>query len=333
MLVLARGGGTRRDKEWTKCAGPGPSDRLRSVNMMHPSRPRLSALGPRLRNREELLRGTSVHDPLVTVVLPTFNNREDIGAAIDSLLAQTFEDWELIVVDDGSTDGTGSYVAEKYDDPRIALYTMAVNAGAGACRNLALTKARGTLVAVLDADDEYLPTKLEKQVEIFTTDPSVSAVGCQVFEFGQWGGPEMGRWPTRAEDIHRKQVERKVPIHHSTAVFKRTELEEVGGWDAACRRAEDFALFLRLGERKMVCVDEALYMYRTRRPLSLSYVITDQLSHDLALRRHELWLDGLDESQMPTETRLTAGTVLHATKNWVVRTAQEYLSAALRRRP
>ncbi|MFI7495689.1 glycosyltransferase family 2 protein [Kocuria sp. M4R2S49] len=274
-----------------------------------------------------------MHDPMVTVVLPTFNNREDIGAAIDSLLAQTFEDWELIVVDDASTDGTGGLVAERYDDPRISLHTMAINAGAGACRNLALSKARGELVAVLDADDEYLPTKLEKQVEVFADDASVSAVGCQVFEFGQWGGPELGRWPTQAEDIHRRQVDRKVPIHHSTAVFKRTELEEVGGWDAACRRAEDFALFLRLGERKMVCLEEALYMYRTRRPLPLSYVITDQLSHDLALRRHELWLDGLDDSAMPTDTKLSTRTVIQATKNWIVRTGQEYLSAVLRRRP
>ena len=114
--------------------------------------------------------------PRVTIITPTFNHAGYIGEAIDSVLAQTFGDWEMLVVDDGSTDGTGDVVA-RYDDPRIRLFRKA-NGGIMRLHegyNLALGEARGDLIAILEGDDYWPPDKLAFQVPEFD-DPAVVLV-------------------------------------------------------------------------------------------------------------------------------------------------------------
>ena len=101
--------------------------------------------------------------PSVSIVIPAYNRADSIVAAIESVLRQTWTDFELIVVDDGSTDGTVA-AARRIDDPRLRLTEGRVNRGAAAARNLGAAEARGGWIAFQDSDDEWLPEKLEKQM-------------------------------------------------------------------------------------------------------------------------------------------------------------------------
>ena len=106
--------------------------------------------------------------PHVTVIIPAYNAGRTISIAIESVFAQTFRDHEVVVVDDGSTDDTGERVAEYGSAVR---YVRQPNGGPGSARNEALRHARGRLVAFLDADDVWLPRKLERQVAYFAQYP------------------------------------------------------------------------------------------------------------------------------------------------------------------
>src|SRR5688500_9781977 len=110
------------------------------------------------------------HNPIVSVVIPTYNRAHLIRRAIDSVVAQTFADWELIVVDDASKDDAEG-VVRSYGDSRMRYVRHDVNKGASAARNTGLYAAHGEFVAFLDSDDEWLPEKLASQVELFRANP------------------------------------------------------------------------------------------------------------------------------------------------------------------
>ncbi len=115
--------------------------------------------------------------PLVSVIVPTFNRATLVPRALASIIAQTFGDWEIILVDDGSTDGTAALAARftrRLGDQ--FRYLWQPNAGASAARNAGIDAARGTFVAFLDSDDEFLPTKLERQLTLFQLEPSLGLV-------------------------------------------------------------------------------------------------------------------------------------------------------------
>jgi glycosyltransferase involved in cell wall biosynthesis len=115
-------------------------------------------------------------NPLVSVVMPCFNARESLPLALASLLAQTYEEWECILVDDGSADSPRD-VVEEANDPRIRFRRMEVNQGQGVVRQLALDQARGDFMCGLDADDWLYPDKLERQVEAVRGSRDVVLVG------------------------------------------------------------------------------------------------------------------------------------------------------------
>lgn len=100
---------------------------------------------------------------LVSIIMPSFNTGEYIGKSIESVLAQTYQEWELLIVDDCSTDDTDDIVST-YQDPRIRYFKNEKNSGAAVSRNYALRKAKGRWIAFLDSDDLWMPDKLEKQV-------------------------------------------------------------------------------------------------------------------------------------------------------------------------
>src|SRR5438132_12765470 len=104
--------------------------------------------------------------PTVSVIIATHNRARLLRRAIHSVLAQTFEDWELLVVDDGSTDNTET-IAVSLQDLRICYLRHEVNRGLSAARNTGIRISRGEYVAFLDDDDEWLPKKLERELEVF----------------------------------------------------------------------------------------------------------------------------------------------------------------------
>ena len=109
--------------------------------------------------------------PTVSVVIGTYNSARWLGATIDSVRRQTFQDWELVIVDDGSTDDTRRVVGGHADDPRIR-YVFQTRAGRSAARNRGIAMSSGPLVAFLDADDLWRPEKLAKQVSTLARDPA-----------------------------------------------------------------------------------------------------------------------------------------------------------------
>ena len=138
--------------------------------------------------------------PTVSVIIPTYNRAHLLPRALESVLAQTFEDLEVLVVDDGSTDGTEAVVTG-YDD-RVRYLRQPQNAGVSAARNRGLREARGEFVAFLDSDDEWFPEKLARQVERFRELPDrVGLLYCGV-QFGR--RPDREDWTFRPK--HRGDV-------------------------------------------------------------------------------------------------------------------------------
>lgn len=183
--------------------------------------------------------------PLVSVVIPAYNRAGTISRAVNSVLAQDYDQFEIIVVDDGSTDTTRA-VVEAMTDQRLRIVTQP-NAGVAAARNRGIAEARGELVAFLDSDDEWLPGKLADQVECFARgSPRLGLVYTGV----DWIAADGTRGVHTAEHrgwIYRDLLARNVVTGcGTTSMFQRTALELVGGFDPALPANEDYDLVLRV---------------------------------------------------------------------------------------
>ncbi len=189
-------------------------------------------------------------DPvLVSVVIPTYNYVRFVGEAIESALAQTWATREVIVVDDGSTDETPALLASY--GSRIQVIRKP-NGGLSSARNAGIRAARGECIALLDADDIFLPAKLERQALYLRQHPEAGAIGCGAEYFDGDGRPR----PTRlfasasgtAIDRQRNMLLRKqwVGASGSGALIPRAVLDRVGLFDEALGAAEDWDLWLRI---------------------------------------------------------------------------------------
>ncbi len=110
-------------------------------------------------------------DPLISIILPLYNGKHLVGKCLDSVVSQTYTHWELIIVDDGSTDGGSDYIAQRYPNARII---RKINGGVAAARNTGIKHCNGDIIAFLDQDDEWTPDKLRKQWEVLKVDPYCS---------------------------------------------------------------------------------------------------------------------------------------------------------------
>jgi glycosyltransferase involved in cell wall biosynthesis len=199
----------------------------------------------------------------VSVVVPTFNYGHFLAGALQSALDQTFLDLEVLVVDDGSTDDTPAVITPFLADVRIRYFRQA-NQGPAAARNFGIEQARGSLVAFLDADDRWLPSKLAKQVPLFAAQPELGLVYCRRRCIDADGWPLEHRQPVMHRGLVLAQLFRDNFVCFSSAVFRREALLAVGGFDQAVEHSEDYDLLLRVTRRYPVdYVDEPLVVYRT----------------------------------------------------------------------
>ena len=195
--------------------------------------------------------------------MPAYNAARFLPQALASLQAQTLGEIEVVIVDDGSTDNTRQVLQPYLEDRRFRYYHID-NSGASIARNIGIQKARGQFVAFLDADDEWLPLKLQKQLPLFS-DARVGVVYSKRQNISE-SGVEL---PTRHEQFYRGEVLGKifnrnfVPL--SAAVVRKRCFAEVGLFDPALRMAMDYDLFIRISVRyHFDYVDEALVKYRQR---------------------------------------------------------------------
>ena len=196
--------------------------------------------------------------PRVTVLIGAYDNEATLGRAIDSMLAQTIEDLEVVVVDDGSRDGSAGVArAAAGRDPRVRLLAMGENLGISRSLNAGLREARAPVVAVQDADDWSAPERLERQLATLE-DPAVAVVGSRMHEVDPDGRPLAPRTAFAPGDV-RPVLMRFNPIPNTSAAFRRDVALELGGYDPRYRYAMEYDLWLRIAERHaVVALDEPL---------------------------------------------------------------------------
>lgn len=236
--------------------------------------------------------------PRVSVIVPAFNSEATIVAAVDSVLAGSFRDIEVVVADDCSRDHTADLV-EAHPDPRTRLVRAEQNGGPAAARNLALARATGELVAFLDADDRWLPHFLTEQVALYDSEAPVGIVSCDA-----WLVDDRGRRVGRhsdvvgipaALDLTEMLEANRIFI---SALCPRAVVEEAGRFSTECYGSEDHDLWLRILENRHRAVynPEPLALYASGTPgISAG---KERMAHtDVATYRRALQRDRMTSDQ------------------------------------
>lgn len=204
------------------------------------------------------------NNPIVSVLMPVYNAESYVTAAVESILSQTFVDFEFIIIDDGSTDASLKILkAYAANDERIRL-TSRRNRGLVPTLNEMLSQAKGEFIARMDADDVAMPERFARQIEFLESEPDVVCVGGahEVID-------EKGRLLTRLElpekndEIQQLALAGHTSICHPCAMIRRELMIKVGGYDEAMLPAEDLDLWLKLGEvGALANLKETMLKYR-----------------------------------------------------------------------
>ncbi len=216
---------------------------------------------------------------LISVVIPTYNRRAFLTEAITSVIEQTYNSWELIVVDDGSADGTFEAV-KSFNDDRIT-YLRQEKSGVSAARNLGVSKSSSPFIAFLDSDDLWFPKKLKTQLDFFDKHPNQSI--CQTEEIWVRNGCRVN-----PKDKHQKHsgwiFKECIPlciVSPSAVMMKRGAFDALGGFDESLPACEDYDLWLRAALRYEIhTLPEPLIVKRGGHD--------DQLSKEWGLDRYRI---------------------------------------------
>jgi glycosyltransferase involved in cell wall biosynthesis len=202
----------------------------------------------------------SVRPPRVTVLMPVYNAERFLRQAVHSILSQTFDDLELLAVDDGSTDSSLSII-EGYGDPRIRVVGTSRNLGHTHALNRGLRECRGELIARMDADDVSLPTRLERQVAFMQANPNVALVGTWAELIDEHGRVfHEVKLPCDPVEVRRTLISGNC-FYHSSVMFRRDAVIASGSY--RLDYSEDYDLWLRLAARHEVAnIPEVLLRYR-----------------------------------------------------------------------
>ena len=268
--------------------------------------------------KEELL----YMGPLVSVVIPTYNRAYSVGKAVHSVIRQTYENLEIIIVDDGSTDNTREII-ENIKDSRI-VYIYQKNQRQSAARNNGVRVAKGDLIAFLDSDDIWLPEKLEKQVKAFQSDPHIGLVTCWSKSVNV-NDPDNyainACYARNREEFILDLLLEKVIISTSQAVIKRECFEKLGGFDPNFLLEEDYDMFLRVAsEDDVFCINEVLAIYYKKSGQSLcDKTAVEEIKADKELLFRKAFNNPkLPESIMRDKKRIYGALYFHSGVNSVL---------------
>jgi len=235
----------------------------------------------------------------VSIIMSAFNAEKYISEAIESVLNQTYKDFEFIIINDGSTDNTGKII-KKYSklDSRIKYFEQE-NKGMGESLNFALSLCSNELVARIDADDLMIPNRIERQINFFKKHPEYSVVATFVKYINEKGEIIGGKkskltsWNIIEEEYKSNKL---VGFHHPSVMYKKSNILEVGGYRREYWPADDIDLWNRLLEKgfKIIVLPEFLTLYR----ISISSVTVSKsietdmkknfVKHNMLLRRKGL---------------------------------------------
>lgn len=251
--------------------------------------------------------------PRVSVLMPVFNSAPYLREALDSVRNQTFGDFELIVVNDGSTDSSSDILrAFAGEEPRMRLIERA-NRGLIDTRNQLLNEAGGELIAWMDSDDLSHPERLEWQVAAFHADPSLICVGTNI-QLVDPQGRSLGfeEFPEQDGAIRREQ-ERGAGLRFASTMQRRSAALEIGGFRHPFRMGEDLDFLLRVAERgRLANIPQLLYVYRqhlsnTCSALGFNWPEYSSIILGLAKERRDLGTDRLQRGEAIDLPSIRAG--------------------------
>jgi glycosyltransferase involved in cell wall biosynthesis len=224
--------------------------------------------------------------PKITVLMTVYNGEKYLREAIDSILNQTFTDFELLIINDGSTDNTPE-ILRSYDDPRIEIVRNFENLGRPKSLNIGLGLAKGEYIAIMDADDISFPDRFTKEVNYLDNNPDVAMVGT-----GRENIDENGKLidvfiPPKIVSVER--LLKANPFQHSSVIFRKEIIIEAGNYCNLMQGTEDFYLWLKLiRNHHLHNIPEVLGKYRIyKNSLTYKKVHEGALSHIFAIRIFE----------------------------------------------
>jgi glycosyltransferase involved in cell wall biosynthesis len=222
----------------------------------------IAGLSPKYAESPQLLRYSRIlmtENPSISVVMPVYNALPFLDESIKSILGQTLSDFEFVILDDASTDGSLELVQQwSLRDTRIHLHESKKQLGLAASSNAVVAKARATLVARMDADDIAHPERLHRQMNVMKDHPDVVVIGtlCNGIDAGGREVRPRDRWRL----LRRSNL---IPFPHGSAMFRREVFYQVGGYDEKAIGGEDQDLFLKMAAcGRVLTLPDILYSYR-----------------------------------------------------------------------
>jgi glycosyltransferase involved in cell wall biosynthesis len=261
------------------------------------------------------------HKPLVSVIIPVFNGASYLVEAVDSVQKSTFRNFEIILVDDGSTDQSVmlcKILSEKYKNLRF--FSFKNNKGLGRVLNFALKKAEGKYICRLNQDDHMLPNRMAKQIEFFAENPEVVAVGSWITYFEDNGNREVLKFLKTDKEI--KEIWHIVsPFSDPSVMYHKQTALNVGGYDQSFWPVDDTHLWYRMGlAGKLANIQEPLVEVRWHAKAGSVFFFREMAWQIYRVRRwaHKNIQKGSIALQIFWILQLAAGMTLSPNVNWKV---------------
>jgi len=245
-------------------------------------------------------------DPKVSVIMPTYNAEKYIGVSIESILQQSYKNFELIVVNDGSEDRTAS-VIKKYKDSRINYYEHDLNMGISDARNTGLSLANGVYIAWLDSDDLSHPDRIGKQVKVLDAHKSIGLCGTWVQTIGDIEG-NVWKYPTNPDVLHCRMLFDN-PFATSSVMMRRECIDNPTTiFDPVYSYAEDYDLWERISHKwQMANVPEIITYYRIHSTQTSKAMAKKQLNSIWRIQSRILEKLGFEASENEKNIHLNIG--------------------------
>lgn len=230
------------------------------------------------------------HLPTVSVVIPSYRRRDAVLRALQSVFAQTHRPTEIIVVDDGSADGTVEMLRSLPSPLPLVILAHDRNKGGSAARNTGIAAAHGEWIAFLDSDDVWRPEKLERQLDaLMRAGPTYGVAYCGIRRVDDDGRTIGVARPTASGDLFDALLGRNVVGSTSTVIVRRDLLEQVGGFDESLRSCQDWELWLRLAKvSRFAVVSDPLVDYTDAEAGRITTNPRSRISGHMAVYRKHL---------------------------------------------
>ena len=209
------------------------------------------------------LKPMKIRSPKITVLMSVYNGEQHLREAVDSILDQTCQDFEFVIINDASNDRTKE-ILDSYQDPKIIIIHNQKNLGLTKSLNIGLKKARGTYVARMDADDISLPNRLKKQEEFLNTHTDTVCVGGETIVIDESGKEHGVKKFLDNPDLIRFKMTVANQMAHPTVMFRKTTIMKNGGYDENFKYVQDFELWSKLlrGKYRFSNIPEPILLYR-----------------------------------------------------------------------